>query len=84
MQQTELIKPTRRGFLADLGCLLAAPAIVRASSLMPVRAMPVPTVAMPLMPGWEYDKDGKIIIRMVFRLNIKRNDDGTALLAAPA
>lgn len=33
----DLIVPTRRGFLAGLGTLLAAPAIVRASSLMPVR-----------------------------------------------
>jgi hypothetical protein len=29
----------RRGFLFGLGALLAAPAIVRASSLMPVRAI---------------------------------------------
>ncbi len=30
---------TRRGFLFGLGALLAAPAIVRAESLMPVRAI---------------------------------------------
>lgn len=33
-----LIMP-RRGFLAGLGAILAAPAIVRASSLMPVKAI---------------------------------------------
>jgi Protein of unknown function (DUF1565) len=31
----------RRGFLAGLGALIAAPAIVRASSLMPVRRLPL-------------------------------------------
>lgn len=33
----------RRGLLRGLGALLAAPAIVRASSLMPVRSLPGPT-----------------------------------------
>ena len=33
-------KPTRRGFITGLGSLfLAAPAIVRASSLMPIKAL---------------------------------------------
>lgn len=32
---------TRRGFLAGLGALLAAPAIVRASSLMPVKMLAI-------------------------------------------
>ena len=31
---------SRRGFIAGLGALIAAPAIVRASSLMPVKALP--------------------------------------------
>jgi len=35
-----IIKPTRRGFLIGLGALLAAPAIVRATSIMPVKALP--------------------------------------------
>jgi hypothetical protein len=35
---------SRRGFLVGLGAsLVAAPAIVRASSLMPVRAIKIPT-----------------------------------------
>jgi hypothetical protein len=33
-----LIQPHRRGFLKSLGLLIAAPAIVRASSIMPVKA----------------------------------------------
>jgi hypothetical protein len=33
-----LLTPSRRGFLAGIGALFAAPAIVRASSLMPVKA----------------------------------------------
>lgn len=37
---TDLIAPSRRGFLAGLGAvLITAPAIVRASSIMPVRQM---------------------------------------------
>jgi hypothetical protein len=36
---TNLISPSRRGFLTGLGAvLIAAPAIVRAGSLMPVKA----------------------------------------------
>jgi hypothetical protein len=31
--------PSRRGFLAGLGAILAAPAIVRVASLMPVKAL---------------------------------------------
>jgi hypothetical protein len=35
-----LEKPSRRGFLAALGCgIIAAPAIVRAASIMPVKAI---------------------------------------------
>ena len=35
-----LEKPTRRGFITGLGSLfIAAPAIVRASSLMPIKAL---------------------------------------------
>lgn len=37
MLRTESRDPTRRAVLRGLGVLLAAPAIVRASSLMPVR-----------------------------------------------
>lgn len=40
---------SRRGLLVGLGSLLAAPAIVRASSLMPVRAI-VPVVTVPVEP----------------------------------
>jgi hypothetical protein len=32
------MRPSRRGFLVGLGAVIAAPAIVRASSLMPVKA----------------------------------------------
>ncbi len=34
-----MLEPTRRGFIKGLGLLVAAPAIVRASSLMPVRRL---------------------------------------------
>lgn len=50
-----IINPSRRGFIAGLGALvIAAPAIVRASSLMPVRAWR--EIALPEPPrgfiGW--------------------------------
>jgi hypothetical protein len=35
-----MIVPSRRGFLFGAGALLAAPAIVRASNLMPVSVLP--------------------------------------------
>jgi hypothetical protein len=34
---TGILQPTRRGIIGGIGLLFAAPAIVRASSLMPVR-----------------------------------------------
>ncbi len=34
---TEIIVPSRRGFVAGLAALIAAPAIVRAGNIMPVR-----------------------------------------------
>lgn len=35
-----MIETSRRGLLLGLGALVAAPAIVRATSIMPVKAMP--------------------------------------------
>jgi hypothetical protein len=40
MSETEFILSSRRGFLGGLLALVAAPAIVRASSLMPVKVLP--------------------------------------------
>ena len=37
-----MIKTTRRGLITGLGALLAAPAIVRATSIMPVKAWVAP------------------------------------------
>jgi hypothetical protein len=42
-----LIVPTRRGFLIGLTALLAAPAIVRATSIMPVSVLPIEPVRRP-------------------------------------
>ena len=36
-----LIVPTRRGFIAGLVALVAAPAIIRVADLMPVKALPI-------------------------------------------
>lgn len=46
-----VLVPTRRGLLQGLGMLLAAPAIVRAASLMPVRAFTVAPVGQMLNGG---------------------------------
>lgn len=35
-----LIKPTRRGLIIGLGSLIAAPAVVRAQNIMPVKVIP--------------------------------------------
>lgn len=43
----------RRHFLRGLGLLLAAPAIVRVGSIMPVRAVPIASVALPADPWWD-------------------------------
>lgn len=39
-----LIKPSRRGFITGLASTLAAPAIVRATSIMPVKALPLDVI----------------------------------------
>lgn len=38
---SDLLVPSRRGFLTGLGAILCAPAIVRVASLMPVKALPL-------------------------------------------
>lgn len=45
---SDLIVPTRRGFITGMAALVAAPAIVRIESLMPMRSL-VP--AIPLARG---------------------------------
>ena len=41
MSETKgILRPSRRGFLVGIAGLLAAPAIVRVSSLMPIKALP--------------------------------------------
>lgn len=39
-----LIQPTRRGLIAGLASLVAAPALVRAESLMPISVLPLPHI----------------------------------------
>lgn len=39
-----MIEPSRRGLLLGLGAIIAAPAIVRASSLMPIKALRSPVL----------------------------------------
>ena len=44
----------RRGFIGAMGLIIASPAIVRASSLMPVRALPQATCSVPYITLEEY------------------------------
>ena len=45
---SNLIDPTRRGFLAALGtALVAAPAVIRLIDLMPVKVIPPPPLVVP-------------------------------------
>ena len=45
--------PTRRGFLAGFGALLAAPAVVRASMLMPISTLKLPKLKYITVSGAE-------------------------------
>lgn len=63
---SDLIVPSRRGFIKGLGALWAAPAIVRFASLMPVKALTPGIVAgYPFMTLDEYAE--RIIQPMVKR-----------------
>lgn len=55
-----IIQPTRRGFILGLtSTLIAAPSIVRASSIMPIRSWKSDEQARPLNHiGWEYTMHG--------------------------
>lgn len=56
---------SRRGLITGLASLLAAPAIVSASSLMPVKVM---TPAVPPLPdGWVATTEN-LIIRVQFKM----------------
>lgn len=61
----------RRGFIAGLGALLAAPAVVRAGSLMPVRVMPDPESMMTLA---QWSVRYPVDIREVVNLLVRTND----------
>ena len=52
---------TRRGFIRGVGLLLAAPAIVRVASLMPVRALPSEPVMRMLT---QYNVNSQMIERL--------------------
>lgn len=43
---------TRRGIIGGLGALLAAPAVVKTASLMPVRGIIMPVGAPPTLGQW--------------------------------
>lgn len=49
-----IIRPSRRGFITGLASLVAAPAIVRVSSLMPVKALidPYANISMRMLTNY--------------------------------
>lgn len=51
----------RRRFLAGIGALIAAPAIVRVASIMPVKAMPMEFPGLTTMRSWEGLANTRII-----------------------
>jgi hypothetical protein len=54
------MQATRRGFLIGAGAVLAAPAIVRASSLMPVKAMGLGTPSSLNLNFTPFDEIGTV------------------------
>ena len=73
---TDIIHPTRRGFLLGLGAaLVAGPAIVRAGSLMPVKSLPLTLQGVPIefdLPAGSYWAGPEEISRWVIRSKIPR------------
>ena len=49
-----MIETSRRGFLAGFGALLAAPAIVRVTSIMPIKVPPIILARHPLYDSEEW------------------------------
>ena len=65
----------RRGFITGLGALIAAPAIVRVASIMPVRSMPVELEVYGASPAMTALKDLEFLEgqQFVFRTSIPLN-----------
>jgi hypothetical protein len=56
-----MIQPSRRGFLVGLGVVAAAPAVVRAESLMRLRGLVVPTYYYRALSCYEITTDSVIV-----------------------
>jgi hypothetical protein len=72
------MQPTRRGFLAGLGALFAAPAIVRIESLMPVRALILPT----LLPGSYFPRNDYLTLQQITREAVRTWKNSNAFIAS--
>lgn len=75
-----LIQPTRRGLVTGLAALIAAPAVVRYASIMPVKAIVAPTIcrihygvekAQYLISG--YDQYGRPVTEVVLNIQFHKN-----------
>ncbi len=68
----------RRGFLTGLGSLLiAAPAIVRAASIMPVKAMPISLARHPLYDSDAWQKVREDFYSSMIHPPLIQHDDGS-------
>jgi hypothetical protein len=65
---SKLLQPSRRGFLRGVGALLAAPAIVRASSLMAISPLPKRPWYDPI---YLFDEPEAIRPRILFTLTVR-------------
>jgi hypothetical protein len=71
--------PSRRGFITGLVSIMAAPAIVRAGSLMPVKAMIAPVRLT--VDGWEIY--GRSPMVEALRELIKYNPEYPKIMGVP-
>lgn len=71
IEPSEIIRPSRRGFLGGLLALVAAPAIVRMSSLMPISVMPNEEVLQAIVPVASSGRNGLQTVNMITREAIR-------------
>ena len=67
----------RRGFLIGLGALIAAPAIVRITSIMPVRAVPFTLTRHPLYDSDSWQRVREDFYHQMVTPPLIQNADGT-------
>lgn len=80
---TELLVPSRRGFLQGLALIIAAPAIVRASNIMRVVPVDIAALEAEIMADplfYEPPPNALLTINMITRAPIRMFKDSNALI----